>query len=158
MKVLDLDKYDFILLAREILGDGGRIRFRAHGTSMRPFIYDGDLLEVHPCDPGGLQAGDIILYQTRFDGILAHRIYKIKDASGKKSFLPQGDANPSPDGWITPDQILGKVVIIIKQNRQWRIDTPLFRITGKLWRRMYPLVKKIYLYIAPLRQHTLVGK
>jgi signal peptidase I len=157
MKELDLDKYDFILLAREILGGGGRIRFRAHGTSMRPFIYDGDLLEVHPCDPGGLQTGDIILYQTRRDGVLAHRINKIHSVAGKQAFQPQGDANPSPDGWITPDQVLGKVVIIIKQKHQWKIDTPLFRNTGKLWRRMYPLVKKIYRYLAPLRQHTLAG-
>ena len=59
MRELGLDDDTFLDLSAEILRQGGSFQFRAHGSSMVPFIRDGDLLTVAPAEPTGLEIGDI---------------------------------------------------------------------------------------------------
>jgi hypothetical protein len=45
---------DFGALAAEVLSKGFPFRFKAHGNSMRPFIYNGETIELTAVDPDQL--------------------------------------------------------------------------------------------------------
>jgi len=63
---LELNTFNIETLARDLLAAGKSVRFRAKGSSMRPFIRTGDLVEVtlvviskfSPVDPGSQRNPD----------------------------------------------------------------------------------------------------
>ena len=154
---LHLEMADFGSIAIEIIETGTSIRFRAHGFSMRPFISDGDRLEVQSCRSEDLKTGDIILFQTKHEGILVHRILKIEYETDGILIQTQGDANPQPDSWIQQDNIIGQVIRIERKNIILKINNASFRLAGKFWRMIYPIARFIYRLFIPLHQNSSVG-
>ena len=58
-KDLYIDVEDFFDISEEILGKGKQFSFRARGTSMSPFIREGDTVIISPLS-GPISIGDII--------------------------------------------------------------------------------------------------
>ena len=54
---------------------------------MRPFIRDGDILEIAPTSERPLRCGDTVLVMTSNDKLLAHRAIKSSSSGGKIAFL-----------------------------------------------------------------------
>ncbi|MFC7446750.1 signal peptidase I [Rhodococcus daqingensis] len=80
--------------------------------SMRPTYPPGTLIVVKPEDPAALVAGDAITFQKESGNpeVVTHRIIMVRQNSqGETTFVTQGDANPSPDNPIVPEQVRGKV-------------------------------------------------
>lgn len=81
--------------------------------SMRPTYPPGTLIVVKPHDPATLQAGDAITFQKESGNpeVVTHRIIMTRQNSqGERSYVTQGDANPSPDqNPVVPEQVRGKV-------------------------------------------------
>ncbi|SDD14878.1 signal peptidase I [Rhodococcus tukisamuensis] len=81
--------------------------------SMEPNYPPGTLIVVKPEDPAALQAGDVITFQKESGklDVVTHRIIEVREnARGEKSFVTQGDANPSRDmNPVVPEQIRGKL-------------------------------------------------
>ncbi|SEL82048.1 signal peptidase I [Rhodococcus maanshanensis] len=80
--------------------------------SMRPTYPPGTLIVVKPQDPAQLTAGDAITFQKESGNpeVVTHRIIMVRQNSqGQTTFVTQGDANPSPDNPIVPEQVRGKV-------------------------------------------------
>ncbi len=104
-----------LVLGRAVLERGVPFRFRAAGTSMSPFIRDGDVLTVAPLAGSRPRLGEVVAFVHPNSGKLAvHRVVATRDAAR----LLQGDAALEPDGWIRPTDILGRVIAIERNHRR----------------------------------------
>ena len=139
MRELRLDDDAFAELSAEILRQGGSFQFRAHGSSMIPFIRDGDLLTIAPVDAASLEIGDVALYRTRRDRIIAHRIVGRTTQDGEPVLVTQGDARLGTDRPVPADCVLGRVVRIQRGDRSYRLDRGPWRLAARLWIRVLPL-------------------
>ncbi len=125
----------FEVLAAEVLAQGHAIRFRAHGSSMRPFLRDGDSLEIQPLRGGAFRCGEILLYRQAGGRLLVHRVARVRGGQ----LLMQGDALPAPDGWIGVEQVLGKAVIRYRRGKRLDLTAPGWLGAGRLWAFLGPL-------------------
>ena len=145
-----IDKTNFASLAAEILRNGTALRFQARGASMRPFIRDGDVLEIVPTGPPVLRRGDIVLCHSRSERVLVHRIVGIERESDRITYVTQGDALARPDGWISGERVLGRAVAAERQGRRIALDAGPQRWLGLLWIGLSPLSRRLYGVLATL--------
>jgi len=101
-------------LARAVLAQGGRLRFRAHGKSMRPFVPHGSLLEIEPRAFAGVRLGEVVLHAAERAPLVAHRV--VGRAPGV--LLTRGDSNARLDQ-VAADDFLG-VVVARERAGRWR--------------------------------------
>jgi signal peptidase I len=100
--------------------------FRSYGNSMKPFIREGDLVEVLSYAPGSLiRIGDIILARAA-RGLVMHRVIKKLTKNGRLCLVTQGDAAFYPDPSIYPEDILGKVIGVKRNGKRIRFDRGLY--------------------------------
>jgi signal peptidase I len=152
-----LDTDDFEELAAEILTGGNNLRFRARGSSMRPFIYDGDILEIKPEHGGSIRQADIVLCKIPSGHIVAHRVVKKEQHDSGDVLLLQGDALYNPDGIIRSNEVLGVVVSVERNKRITRLDTPIKRILAQLWIVAVPILRQIHMRAVTIK-HKFTGK
>lgn len=82
--------------------------------SMKPTINIGDVIITKPCKEEELNADDIITFSKNNEITNTHRIIKIIDEDGKKSFITKGDNNELQDEKeVKFDEIQGKVILTI---------------------------------------------
>ncbi len=148
MRELRLGEDAFVELAAEILGMGGSFQFRAHGSSMAPFIRDGDLLTVAPVDAARLEIGDVALYRTSWGRIKAHRVVGKTVQGGTLLLETRGDARLSPDRPVPGDRVLGRVVRAQRGGRVYRLDGGTWRLAARLWMGVFPLRRGL---VRPIR-------
>ena len=139
MRELKLDDDAFAQLSAEILRQGGSFQFRAHGSSMSPFIRDGDLLTIAPVDAASLEIGDVALYRTRRDRIVAHRVVGRATQGGELVLETRGDARLASDRPVPGGRVMGCVVRIQRGGRVYRLDLGPWRLAARLWSRVLPL-------------------
>lgn len=137
---------DFGALAGDVLSKGFPFRFKAHGNSMRPFIYNGETIELTAVDADRLQQGDIVLCWWEKDRLLLHRVVQVQETASGRKFLIQGDASCWPDGAVPPENVLGKATTVYRLGRGvglytfplaqlfrvWLITLPLRRLAARL--------------------------
>ena len=91
---------------------GGYKTYLVQSGSMEPTIMTGDLIVAHKNQRYAER--DVITFIGEENRIVTHRIYKITGSGEYTTYLTKGDANRSEDeGTITPDDVLGKVVLVI---------------------------------------------
>ena len=83
--------------------------------SMKPTFESGDLIFIKKCDTSKLKEGDIITFHTIIDNQYAlntHRIQKIDEANGVRSYTTIGDNNNgiADQHVISDGDIVGKYV------------------------------------------------
>lgn len=109
-------------LMRAVLDEGKPFRFEARGTSMHPFIRDGDVVTVAPLAGRDPRPGDVAAFvQPGTIGVRVHRIVKVEDG---RYFL-KGDNAPNADGALARDMILGLVVRLERGGRARPVGPPL---------------------------------
>lgn len=84
-------------------------------NSMEPTFYKGDLIFIKKCDTTKLEEGDIICFHTIIDNTYAlntHRISKIEELSGARSYTTIGDNNNGIEDQhiISDGDIVGKYI------------------------------------------------
>ena len=134
----------FIATAIELIRQSGEEHYLpVRGVSMRPFLYDSDLVLVTP-EKAHLQRGDIAVYQA--SGLLiTHRILHInRHESNGTTYITKGDNSILPDPPITSRVIIGKVVAIRRDNREMRLDNRLWQITNHLIGSLMSVLVKLY--------------
>lgn len=110
-------------LMRAVLDKGKPFRFEARGTSMYPFIRDGDVVTVAPLAGQDPRPGDVAAFvQPGTSGVRVHRIVKVE--AGR--YFPKGDNALDVDGALARDMILGLVVRLERGGRPHRVG-PTFR-------------------------------
>jgi hypothetical protein len=128
-----LDHADLHELAVEILERGHGFVFRAHGRSMRPFICDGDTVRVVLVTPKQLRVGDIVLFRTSGETLLAHRIVRrLRNESGV-AWATRGDALFADDTPFQAHQLLGRVSHRTRGTGTVYLDGGWRRWAGLVW-------------------------
>lgn len=101
-------------LARGVLARGHRLRFRAHGRSMRPLVPHGSRLEVEPRPFARVRLGEVVLHAAPRAPLVAHRA--VGRAHGE--LVLRGDSNARLDR-VPEGQYLG-VVVARERDGRWR--------------------------------------
>jgi len=114
------DNYPVTGLMRAVLEKGKPFRYEARGTSMHPFIQDGDVVTVGPVPGGGPRTGDVVAFvHPATGGIRVHRV--VRTDQGR--YLLKGDNALGDDGSLARDAILGIVVRIERRGRPRRLGS-----------------------------------
>ena len=83
--------------------------------SMAPTFQAGDLIVIRKCDPAKLETGDIITFHTIINNEYAlntHRIDRIEEQNGMRSYVTKGDNNAAADTHIISDgDIVGQYAL-----------------------------------------------
>jgi len=74
--------------------------------SMEPTIHVGDLIIIAP--RGRLMPGEIVIYQSD-NKLIVHRLLRFEG----KHLITKGDANRYADFPVSPNQVRGKVALVI---------------------------------------------
>ena len=105
-------------LLRAAIEHGVPLRTRARGSSMSPFIRDGDVLTIAPTDGCVPRIGDVVAFVRPDTGRLAvHRVIARVDAG----WLVRGDNCPRPDGVVLRGAILGVLIRVERDGRHARL-------------------------------------
>jgi len=116
------DNYPVAGLMRAVLEKGKPFRYEARGTSMHPFIQDGDVVTVGPLTGGGPRTGDVVAFvHPATGGVRVHRV--VRTDHGR--YLLKGDNALGDDGVLGRDAILGLVVRIERGGRSRRLGSTL---------------------------------
>jgi hypothetical protein len=87
--------------AIEALGKGQVVQVKPRGHSMRGKVNDGDVVTLAPCDPAGLEVGDIVLVRVRGNDYL----HLIKAMDRGRFFI--GNNRGGVNGWVGANCIYG---------------------------------------------------
>ena len=101
----------------EILNKFNRCEVIVGGTSMWPFIRDGDTVSIkgRPFTPS---LGSVVAFFSDEQFIIHRIIWCDKRANGKWDILVHGDASPYSISKINSDQIIGTIEYVKRQNRK----------------------------------------
>ena len=111
----------------EVLEKDGELFFTNVGYSMYPLIKEREDI-LHIVTSNTYLKGDIILFKSKEEHYVLHRILKIK----KDKIITAGDYNYFKDQPITQEQILGKLIDIKKKDGK-AIDLSKDKKTRKFW-------------------------
>jgi hypothetical protein len=101
-----IEHNDLIDLIRAAVSKGASISFRARGSSMSPFIKNGDLITVSPPDNPIPRCGDVMAFlHPLTGGIIVHRLIKMQG----DHFVMKGDNRYGTDGCVPKEGLLGRV-------------------------------------------------
>ena len=104
-------------LLLDLVRDGRSVRYVARGDSMWPTITSGSVMEIAPCSPATLRAGELAAFER--DGwVVVHRVVRVAD--GHVRFV--GDALERGDGDVPFDRVLGRARVI--ERRPLRLRVP----------------------------------
>jgi Peptidase S24-like len=103
-------------LAAEVLHRFGEVRFVAHGSSMIPSIYPGDLLTVCSDSAAGARRGEIVFFLLGGRPFV-HRVTRKWPERNRIVFATRGDALPKEDPSVDASQLLGRVTHIQRRGK-----------------------------------------
>ncbi len=122
---------DICDLTRDLLRMGKSVRFQARGMSMKPLVRDGDIMLVEPFGQKLPRLGDVVLCQTESGRVLAHRVIGRQGKLEEKTYLIQGDRAAYADGWISHEQIWGRVSKLERGGNVINLENPFMKALGK---------------------------
>lgn len=113
---------------RAALERGQRVRMTVTGSSMWPFVRDGDLVELEPLRAMP-RAGDVLLAQCQGERYVLHRAVRV----GGEEFYLRGDAQPHCEGPFTQHDVLGRATTAWSNGRARALDHGAPRLAGVTW-------------------------
>lgn len=117
-----------------LIAEGRSVRIAVKGNSMRPFIFHGESVELHPFTV--VEVGDIVVAQNTPDHYVLHRIIAIE---GEFVTL-QGDGNLEITEECLAKNIIAKVHSVERRSgRVVDLRTPSQRRWGVIWRWLHPV-------------------
>jgi signal peptidase I len=102
-------------LAAEVVRSFGELRLRVSGSSMLPAIRPGDDLLIQQCCIEQTRPGDIVLFM-RHRRLFAHRVI----SRSSTCVVTQGDGIAEPDRPVTANELLGKVIRVMRRGKTIR--------------------------------------
>lgn len=124
------------ILTQEILKQGTSLRVKGRGSSMYPFIRNGDTLLIEPKSRNKLCIGDIIFYRRPEGQYIAHRLVRKIEPD---TLITRGDNLTYYDEPVPDRHVFGRVVSIERDGRYRSLDSGLNKIIGRCWVRLSPL-------------------
>lgn len=132
---------------KKSLAEGKPVRFASTGSSMVPFIYNGDEIELIPVNEE-LNRCDIVLLEKEPKKYILHRIVKIE---GEEIFL-RGDAQSKAEGPFDMQNAIGIAGISYRKLKRREHTRGFWRFAGKVWVRLFPVPLFAYLVYKSIRR------
>lgn len=127
-KVIQNDLF-FLEVVNRIAEDE-RVRIRAKGNSMLPFIRDGkDEVVLEKPNKQSFQKGRLLLVRLKDKTYILHRVKKIEDGQ----LLLQGDGNLSIVESCTTDDVVAEATTVIRNGREIRAESFQWNLYRYLW-------------------------
>lgn len=123
------------------------IELPAKGTSMYPYIREGDACTFETCSPSDLEKGDVILFYNVQGQLIAHRFIKTMMIAGEKYLMCKGDTNLGFDEPILPQQVIGKLMYIKRGDNKSSTSTWGSVVWGEAILRFPSLAQMLRMYI-----------
>jgi uncharacterized repeat protein (TIGR01451 family) len=144
------DSGKFSAVCRELLARGLRVRFCAHGASMRPNILEGDAIVVAPVSNLDVRRGDVVLTDTDC-GLKSHRVIQRSGTTG--AVITRGDSGQENDQ--PAPAALGKIISIERDGRATstiglrariaaKSNSAMYRAKMSFWNRTARLLSYIF--------------
>lgn len=127
-----LETPDFLEQARQLLSRSLPVELRMSGSSMRPAIEDGDIITVEPITEVPVRQGDIVLYHSRFDTAVIHRVVRVERSSSERAVVTRGDAASHNDGPVPIHRVLGRVKLVERAGERIKLVVPKRRLVQVL--------------------------
>ena len=122
MHKLQINHAELSAIAGKVLQAGKQLSFVAYGTSMSPFIKDGDTVFLE--QPTTYMVGDVVMLRCE-SGLLLHRIVGI----GAEGVATRGDGMSQRDPGAAPrGALLGKVVRVSGAGFNFHLKPPFSRL------------------------------
>ena len=138
MEKVQVPNSQFFALAKQLLREGKKIEIPVKGGSMRPFLSDGETVVVTPVAVDcPLKKCDIILAETSTGQVMMHRIREISPAGIRM----QGDGNLYQSELIRPEDVMGRVLSVVRHGKTISLYTPLGLFLARIWNPFW--VRKI---------------
>ncbi len=135
---VNLESPEFLERTRQLLSKKQTIEIFMSGSTMRPTIEDGDVVTIEVVADGKISQGDIILYQSRYDTAVIHRVVRVDRSSSEKSVTTRGDASSQNDPSIPLHNVLGRVKNIERAGEQIKMKKP----QHSFWQQLSLLIKR----------------
>jgi signal peptidase len=119
--------YQLISLVEELLRAGRGVRLKVAGSSMFPFIKDGDVVEIEKPGPR-LRKGDVLLVRVSGNKYVIHRVVKVY---GEYLYL-RGDSQQGLQGPFRRGDVVGRVVAIYRGRRRYTLERGFLHIMALL--------------------------
>lgn len=120
---------EFFELSEELVRQGRLLRFTVYGASMRPLLRAGDIVTVEPVDPSLIGSGDVLYFKAPSGKYFLHRLIC---RSRQGLLFCKGDACGDLDPLIDPRDVLGRLVLVQRGVRFFRVDTMPHRLLNPL--------------------------
>ena len=138
MEKVQVPNSQFFALAKQLLREGKKIEIPVKGGSMRPFLFDGETVVVAPVGVDcPLRKCDIILAETSTGQVMMHRIREISPAGIRM----KGDGNLYQSELIRPEEVMGRVLSVVRHGKTISLYTPLGLFLARIWNPVW--VRKI---------------
>ena len=112
---ISLSGQSLVGLVQAVFEKGAFFRFQAKGSSMSPFVKDGDIVLLAPLSRGHLRIGDIAAHVSPGTGkLIVHRVV----GKQNRDFLIKGDNTPDADGFVPKENILGRVTKVERNGKR----------------------------------------
>ena len=119
-----LETPDFLGQARQLLSRRLPVELRMSGSSMSPAIEDGDVITVEPVAEEPVKQGDIVLYHSRFDTAVIHRVIRLERSLSERCIVTRGDAASHNDVPVPLHRILGRVKRVERLGERIKMVVP----------------------------------
>jgi len=130
----------FTSIVTEALLRGDTVRLPVQGGSMRPWLREGDLVQIVPAAGRTLRRGDILLFMRRPDRPVLHRLWQVSPgADGLSVCHCRGDAEYGSPEPVPPAKVVGVVEQAFLFGRWRRLSQPAWRRAGLVWQGLGPL-------------------
>ena len=118
-KTISLPNESFFLEVKALLDEGKQVRIPVKGKSMRPFLRDGETVEIIPATGRQVHWGDIVLARTGTGQIVLHRVTRRK----KDRLWLMGDANSAQKEEITVGDVWAFTVTVYRKGKKRKINS-----------------------------------
>jgi signal peptidase I len=129
---VNLETPDFLQQARRLLVQSIPIEIRMSGGTMSPAIEDGDVITIEPIPDNRVAPGDVILYQSRYDTAVIHRVVRVERGSAERTVLTRGDAATQTDVPVPLEKVLGRVKLVERGGESVKMVQPRRKLLVRL--------------------------
>lgn len=148
---------DTLRLFEDVLKTGSSLRIRVTGRSMVPFLKGGEILTIRRVSYNSLRRGDLILFRSKYDSPVLHRIIRIKPSYDKAYiFHTKGDASRLPDDPVHQNEVMGKVCKV--QKNSYDAGPENIDMESTMWKKINFLIALIHQFFKTPRRFDSLKK
>jgi signal peptidase I len=118
------------ILLRDLTAEGKPVEIPVRGSSMRPWLRDGDRVRLVPMTVEEMRVGDVVV-RVNTAGPVIHRFVGRWPSRQGWRLLTKGDGASRLDPPVRADELVGRVVARVRDGRAQRLEGTGMRLWGR---------------------------